>query len=164
MESRSPLLFRCFPGLIRASSKINSFEYLDHVQHLHRKSGLFLQFAFSSLDQSFAQLQRPSGNGPLTEQWLASSPDQQRATIFNHHSADSHDRFVRILPPRTHSGPLSLPLRNNMFLRCYTLTQQFCINTLTSGFAVYNTTVGGGREFRKAPPRELGFQGWFYKP
>jgi len=146
MKSRPPLLFESGPGFVGATPEIDAFENFDQVKNPHNEAGFLLQLAFSALHKRFAEFQGAAWNGPLSQERFAAPADQQSAPFFNHHAAHAHNRFFRIFPPGTHAAPLSTGFSPVIFGAAMRTKQ------LISRAAVYNTTVGGGRDSPWARP------------
>jgi hypothetical protein len=81
-------------------------KYFDDFQHSHLKPGFLQQLARYALLQRLAELQRPSGDRPLTLQGFTSAFDQQRSAVFYDYAAHANHWPLRIFSGRGHFGNL----------------------------------------------------------
>ena len=118
--------------------QVNPVEYFNQLKDADFDPRFFQQFASDAFFQSLSDLERATGNGPLSEQWLAAAADQQRSALIDDHAANAYYRPFGIFSRRCHSkGPCAM-------VRCRSKQRQRA-RELTSCTAVYNTLQGGGR-------------------
>jgi|SRR5580692_2254013 hypothetical protein len=62
---------------------------LNELKHAHNKPCFFKELTCYALLERFAELERPSWNGPLAAERFAAPPDEQCSPILNDHAANT---------------------------------------------------------------------------